>query len=143
MKKVVAVTSLLVLLAACASPASPTLDYGDVPDFVSENLIPVLTAPAGAELMGGGGGGGNNSMGIGVVFTSDLGTEDVYEHYFDQLAAAGWRFISREDSEGGVISFWELTDGNGSTWPAKLVVAYDDPSAPDAYAVDVMVIFPR
>lgn len=133
---------LALILAACA-PAPTSLEYGDVPEFASESLIPVLTAPVNAQLYGGGGGGGNNGMGLGVIFGSELTPDEVYQHYADQLVAAGWHFISREDVADGLKSFWELTDSSGVLWPARLDITIGAPEDPDAYNVYVMVLQPR
>jgi hypothetical protein len=132
----------MVIGASCA-PAPTSLEYGDVPEFASENLIPVLNAPAGAQLYGGGGGGGGNGMGLGVVFGSELALDEVYQHYADQLTAAGWRFLSREDETGELRSFWELTDSHGVIWPARFDITLGGPDDPEAYNVYVTVLQPH
>lgn len=137
------VVLISLLLAACGNSIPSTLDYGNVPEFAAENLIPVLAAPTGAQLYGGGGGGGGNGMGMGVVFGSPLSMEEVYQHYADQLEAAGWRFISRQDQSEEVQSFWELTDSLGGIWPARLDITLGAPDDPAAYNVNVQVLQQR
>lgn len=130
------------MLAACSPASIPTPAF-DEPDYLSEQLVPALEAPAGAQLLGGGGGGGTNGMGVGAFFLSDLTIAEVHQHYYQQLEEAGWHFISEQDSENKMITFWELSDKDGADWSGKLEVAFNPPDFPDTYKVDVMILLPR
>lgn len=143
MKTIAPFAFLILLLTACAPAAPATPDFGEVPDFAMENLIPALSMPPDAQQYGGGGGGGDNGMELGVAFSSELSAEEVYQHYSEQLQAAGWRFISREDKSDGLLSFWKLTDSVGAIWPARLNITVGSPEDPDAYNVYVMVLQPH
>lgn len=143
MKLSFAIVAFTFAVSACASAAVPTLDFENVPEFVQENIVPVLGMPAGAQPLGGGGGGGGNAAGLAVAFSAPMSREEVYEHYSDQLTMAGWRFISNQDTDEKQTSFWELTDEAGAIWPAKLEIMYDAPIAPDAYSVSIFLLLPQ
>jgi hypothetical protein len=140
MKQLLALSLVFALLTACG-PAP--VEFQGVPDTVTYDLIPKLTMPPGAQQAGGGGGGGDNASGIAMGFLSELSPEEVHQHYADQLTAAGWRFISQEVREDGLISFWELTDADGAVWPGRCEVTLAGPDLPDLFTVEVMVVQPR
>ncbi|MCL5428607.1 MAG: hypothetical protein M1347_02230 [Chloroflexi bacterium] len=134
--------AITAMLAACG-PATATPEPFIEPDYLIEQLIPPLEAPEGAQQLGGGGGGGPNGMGVGAFFISDLTIGEVHQHYYEQLEEAGWRFISEQDSENEMITFWELSDKDGAAWSGKLEVVFSPPDFPDTYKVDVMILLPR
>jgi hypothetical protein len=130
-----------VLLVACApAPATPELPELD---YLIEHLVPELTAPQGAQVLGGGGGGGNNGMGIETFFLSDLSIAEVHQHYYKQLEEAGWHPLSEQDTENEMITFWELSDKDGATWSGRLEVVFSPPDFPDTYRVNVMILLPQ
>lgn len=135
--------AMVIFLMVACNPATITSEPFIEPDYLIEQLVPKLNVPKGAQELGGGGGGGDYAMGVGTYFLSELGIADVHQHYFDQLEEAGWRFISEQDLEESIISFWELSDKDDATWSGKLEVFFGPPDFPDTYLVNVMILLPQ
>ncbi len=134
---------LAFVLAACSpAQATPTPTLPDL-DYLTEHLVPQLTLPEGAQPLGGGGGGGNNGMGIDTFFLSELSIAEVHQHYYQQLEEAGWRFLSEQDTENEMITFWELSDKDSATWSGRLEVFFSPPDFPDTYRVNVRILLPQ
>ena len=86
------------------------------------NLLPTLTAPAGAtqRSVGGGGGSDREASTTGTIETQTLDFEALFTHYNDQLDAADWELLSLTETADGGWSHWLVTDEGTGTYLGTL-----------------------
>ncbi len=130
---------LILALTACTKPpaeATPTYP-GDPTGF-----FPNLVDPPDTRRPGGGGGGGAEKRGMEFDLITDLPIEDVQAFYAAQLDEQGWTRITRSEDEGKITSYWELVDGNGKSWPARLETSNQPISGEADYRVSLLAVSP-
>ena len=75
--------------------------------------FPILEPPPGAVVHPGGGGASSSGIAMEATIESDSGVELIFEHYDQQLAAAGWVRHGRAAGDGVAIGRWGTQDGEG------------------------------
>jgi hypothetical protein len=107
-----------------------------------ESPLPLLRAPAGAEMRGGSGGyGGSPFEGdtYGRLETA-LSPAAVVEHYAGVLRQAGWAVAPPAADEATATATGELRDARGNTWHGVIAVSALSPTEHD---VMVRVVRPQ
>jgi hypothetical protein len=106
---------------------------------MSNQLIPRLVAPSGAQQVeGGGGGSGSRSSYTTASYATDQSASALASFYGDQLTQAGWTKLDSGQSGQIAWSTWELRDKDGTSWKG-LFFALDLPGIPSHRFVYVRV----
>jgi hypothetical protein len=107
-------------------------------DAQDESPLPLLRAPAGAEMRAGTGGSGGEGA-HGRLETA-LSPAALAEHYAGLLRQAGWTVAPPVAGEGTATVLGELRDARGTTWHALVAVSALSPTERD---VMVRVVRPQ
>jgi hypothetical protein len=99
--------------------------------FMEPDILPSLRPPEGASQFGGGSSGGNGSYHSNAELRSNLGIEDVGDHYSAQLEAAGWTRTGSGSSGPLAWSAWDFKHED-EDWHG-LFMALAHPWAEDEY----------
>lgn len=83
--------------------------------------LPLLQAPAGAEVQMSGGGGSSNGLSMDALVVTGLSTEEIFDHYVSQVERSGWHRGSSTSSDRLAIGTWSAQDESGE--PAVGVLA--------------------
>lgn len=104
-------------------------DQGRMPQSHSEllSVLPQLTAPQGARMLGGGSGSSSTSYpAIQVVYASadletELSPEALAGHFESQIEQAGWQLVESGHTASAAWSTWTFAR-DGSPWSGMLII---------------------
>ena len=119
----------------CSQQMGGGYGYAGRPEYRKE-LLPPLTQPAGAQLVGTSQTGGSGIWGSDAVVGTEMGTADLEAHFGQQLRAADWTRRTTGGDEAVVWSTWEVP-GEGE-WQGLLIV--QETQRPDRRAVSLRAV---
>lgn len=96
---------------------------------LEESPLPLLTPPPGVRMRGGGSGGGGADFVSRAMAETELGIEELAEHYHRQLVASGWEVLGQAAGDDVVVYRYRVPDEErDSPWLGLLsVVEGHDP----------------
>ena len=96
-------------------------------------LLPRLDPPQDAERSRSssfGGGGGPDSASASADMQTSLSVAELFQHYSDQLEAAGWKLVDESQADAAAWSTWTVQDAKGHDWQSMLLIT-ETPEKPN------------
>lgn len=88
-----------------------------------QSPIPSLAPPPGAVGRGSGSGGGGDEWHARARVRTDLGADELLDHYSEQLRNHGWTPLTRTLGSGTAVETHRMVDEDGVEWFGVLLVA--------------------
>ena len=98
-------------------------------------MLPLLTMPSGALLLGGGSSSSNGQAESSSDIRTELSPQELIAHLSPQMQAAGWILLDEGNLAGFAWSSWSIMDEHDDYWSGTLLLLEDPASQGRMYAL--------